>query len=64
MLEKLVQEMDPQQLGQLIARVTNPEQFIRRGLNEAREPGQSGNVRVPVQQMPEGVYRAPRPPRR
>jgi len=64
MLTKLVQEMDPQKLGQLVEQVMNPEQFIRRGLNEAREPGQRGNVRIPVQQMPEGVYRGPRPPRR
>lgn len=64
MMEKLIAEMDPQQLGQLVAQMTDPDQFVRRGLNEAREVGRRGNVRVPVSQMPEGLYRSPRPQQR
>ena len=64
MLEQLIAEMDPQELGRLVSEVVNPEQFVRRGLNEAREAGNRGNVRVPMQQMPEGIYRTPRPPQR
>lgn len=62
--DQIIAEMDPQQLGQLVAEVTNPEEFIRRGLNQPREVGNAGNVRVPMSQMPQGIYGSPRPPQR
>ena len=60
MLLHQMQNADPVDLGRLITKLVKPERYIRTGLNEPREIGQNGNLRVPVSEMPEGLYSPPR----
>ena len=60
MLLNQMQNVDPVDLGKLIQMLIQPERYQRTGLNEPRGVGQNGNVRVPVSEMPEGLYTAPR----
>ena len=55
-----MQNVDPVDLGRLVEMLIKPERYVREGLNEPREVGSNGNLRVPVSEMPEALYRSPR----
>lgn len=64
MISQIVNELDPQQLGQIIAKILSPDEYLRRGINEPRNPGEAGAVRPATAQRGTGAYAPIGPPRR
>ena len=64
MISQIVNELDPQQLGQIISKILSPEEFLRRGLNDPRDPGEAGVLRPPSELRGVGAYTPMGPPRK
>lgn len=61
MLEQVIEAMDPQELGMLLARALESEKFT--GNDIFRKPGDASNaaIRVPMSQVRTGIYANARP---